>query len=295
MRSIDTRQRFIIETCDVRGQLVHLDKAWIAANARTDYPPAVKTLLGEAFVAAALLAGTIKFDGRMTFQVRSSGPVHLLVVQVTNDGKLRGLARFNETPEHALTKDLFGNNASLTITIEANEYSEPYQGIVPLEGETLSEALETYFQNSEQLDTELHFQVTDEVAAGLLLQKLPAEETISDDRDGWQRATTLASTVRPEELLNSSAENLLHALFHEEQVRLFDESSVEFHCSCSKERSDGMLEGLGEEEVMSIIDERDIVEITCEFCDAQYRYDAVDVTALFKATPGMDPSAEIRH
>lgn len=295
MRSTDSRQRFIIESCDVRGHLVRLDQTWLDANAHTFYPPKVKQVLGEAFAAAALLAGTIKFDGKLTFQIRGNGPVHLLVVQMTHDGKLRGLARFTEEPAHSNIQEVFGKNASLTITIEANEYSEPYQGIVPLEGTTLAEALASYFQNSEQLSTELHLHVSDSVAAGFLLQKLPAEERKAEDRDGWVRATTLADTITADELFEARAESLLHALFHEETVRLFDESNLEFHCSCSKERSDGMLEGLGEAEVMSIIDERDLVEITCEFCDAQYRYDAVDVTALFKATRGVNNSNEVRH
>ncbi|MBX2835812.1 MAG: Hsp33 family molecular chaperone HslO [Gammaproteobacteria bacterium] len=294
-RSADTRQRFLIETCDVRGQIVHLDKTWQAAIARIDYPDTVKQVLGEAFVAASLLAGTIKYQGRMTFQVRGDGPVHLLVVQVTNDGKLRGLARFGSTPMSTNTQTVFGDRASLTITIEANEYSEPYQGIVPLEGDTLSAVLAAYFHTSEQLSTQLHLHVSDSAAAGMLLQKLPAEEQHADDADGWQRATVLADTLTSEEILSASAERLLHTLYHEEQVRLFGESSLEFHCSCSKERSDGLLVGLGEEEVMSIIEERKLVEITCEFCDAQYRYDAVDVSALFKATPGTQSSADTQH
>jgi len=130
-RKRDSAQRFVIETCDVRGQLVHLDRTWLEATARTQYPPRVKKVLGEAFVAASLLAGTIKFNGKMTLQVRGEGPVYLLVVQVTQSGDMRGLARWHEEPENDDLQSQFGANARMIISIEAQEKGEPYQGIVP--------------------------------------------------------------------------------------------------------------------------------------------------------------------
>ena len=281
MRSKDVQQKFILDSCDARGQLVQLDDTWQEAIARTDYPPPVKQILGEAFVAAALLASTIKFDGKLTFQVRGQGPIHLLVVQVTNEGKLRGLARWSEVPESDKLQLAFGEDARMTITIEANRHAEPYQGIVPLEGDKLATALQTYFRTSEQLPTELYLAVSERSAAGVLIQKLPIEERTYHDADGWQRARVLCETLTVDELCTQSAETLLHRLFHEEQVRLFDALPVEFHCSCSRERTDGMLLGLGRKEVDSIVEEQEKVEITCEFCDAQYIYDAIDVAALF--------------
>ena len=281
MRAKDVQQKFILDSCDARGQLVQLDATWQEAIARTDYPPTVSQILGEAFVAAALLASTIKFDGKLTLQVRGEGPIHLLVVQVTNDGKLRGLARWSETPENDRLQVAFGEDARMTITIEANRNAEPYQGIVPLEGDTLATALQTYFRTSEQLPTELYLAVSPQSAAGMLIQKLPVEERTWHDADGWQRACVLCETLNDDELCTQSAETLLHRLFHEEQVRLFDALPVEFHCSCSRERTDGMLLGLGRKEVDSIVQEQEKVEITCEFCDSQYVYDAVDVAALF--------------
>jgi len=254
VRELDNRHRFLIETCDVRGQLVHLDESWHEATARTDYPQRVQTVLGEAFVAATLLAGTIKFNGKMTLQVRGSGSVYLLVVQITDDGKLRGLARWNDEPESDQLNAVFGDDARMTITIEASRHSEPYQGIVALEGDTLAEALQMYFANSEQLQTELYLAVSSETAAGMLLQKLPAEERRSEDADGWQRASILASTLTPDELRSRDAESLLQLMFHEERVRLFDGAKVTFDCSCSRERTDGMLVSLGEEEVQSILE-----------------------------------------
>ena len=261
---------------------MHLDQCWIEACARTDYPKPVATLLGQAFAAAALMAGTIKFDGKMTLQVRGSGDVYLLVVQITNEGDMRGLARWNSVPKNTVPAECFGVDARIIITIETEQYSEPHQGIVPLLGDSLADAITHYFNVSEQLKTQVQFAVSDTSVSGMLLQALPPSEQTSGDEDAWARATALAETLSEEELLQENVQTLLHRLYHEEQVRLFESSSLRFLCSCSRERTDSMLIGLGEEEVLDIVAEQGNVSIDCEFCDANYRYDAVDVAALFK-------------
>lgn len=303
MRTRDNRQRFLIESCDVRGQVCQLDDTWREALARVDYPPVVRDVLGEAFVAALLLAGTVKFEGRMTLQVRGDGPVHLLVVQVTADGRARGLARWKADSLPAASTDgvelgaLFGTEARLVITIEATLKAEPYQGIVMLEGTRLADALARYFRDSEQLQTELVIAVDERVAAGVLLQKLPARERLQDgegrDADGWRRASMLAATLEPVELRERAVSELLHALYHEERVRLFEESPVRFECSCSRARTDAMLQGLGQAEVEDIVVEQGAVDITCEFCDADYHYDAVDVAALFAGA--IEADEDVQH
>ena len=309
MRTRDNRQRFLIESCDVRGQVCQLDDTWREALGRVDYPVPVRDALGEAFVAALLLGGTIKFEGRMTLQVSGDGPVHLLVVQVTADGRARGLARWREgsfadaadaadagaASGEGRLEAMFGSGARLVITIEARRGAEPYQGIVALEGERLGDALASYFRDSEQLQTELFLAVDADVAAGLLLQRLPAHERAAEEDadEGWRRATTLAATLSPAELRERGVGEIVHALYHEERVRLFDESPVRFECSCSRERTDGMLQGLGQAEVEDIVAERGAVDITCEFCDARYHYDAVDVAALFHGVAEADD--DVRH
>lgn len=283
MRDQDVQQKFMVDSCDVRGQIVQLDAAWSEATARVDYPPVIKQILGEAFVAATLLAGTIKFDGKMTMQVRGEGPISLLVVQVTNEGNVRGLARWGSVPDNGNLQSAFGADARMIISIEADRQADPYQGIVSLEGDNLATALQTYFRTSEQLPTELYLAVSEHTAAGMLIQKLPVEERTYHDADGWSRAGALCETLTDEELCGESAQTLLHRLFHEERVRLFDAHPVRFYCSCSRERTDGMLAGLGSDEVEDIIKEQGKVEITCEFCDALYAYDRVDAAALFRA------------
>lgn len=282
MRERDKQQKFMVESCDVRGQLVQLDDTWKEAIARTDYPDPVRQILGEAFVAATLLASTIKFDGKMTLQVRGPGPIYLLVVQVTNEGTVRGLARWHDVPESTELMTAFGEDGRMTITIEASRFAEPYQGIVALEGNCIADALQAYFRTSEQLPTKLYLAVKGSTAAGMLIQKLPVEERTYHDADGWQRASVLCATLTDEELCGDASDTLLHRIFHEEQVRLFEPAGVAFVCSCSRERTDGMLAGLGKQEVDSILEEQGKVEITCEFCDSEYNYDAVDLAALFK-------------
>lgn len=290
MSGKDDLSRFLIESTDVRGLLVHLDETWITALARVEYPPLVKEVLGQAFGASVLLASTIKFDGKMTLQVRGDGPVHLLVVQITADRKLRGLARWNENPEAASLQSLFGGNARMSITIEATKTGEPYQGIVALEGESLSDAIASYFRNSEQLETDLMLAVGDNGVAGMLLQKLPGE---APDPDGWERTRQLGMTLTDNELLSLAPEDLLHRLFHEEQVRFFGSESVVFECACSRDRSDSLIVGLGLEEAESILEEQGQIEITCEFCDMQYRYDPIEVGLLFAPTTSVDGDSTV--
>jgi len=274
----------------VRGQYITLNQTWRDACSRIEYPDSVASVLGEAFVAAGLLAATIKFDGKLTLQVRGSGAVHLLVVQVTNTGDMRGLARWQAEPEGESLLELFGPEAQLTISIEANRGSEPYQGIVALEGKSLSDAIRQYFQTSEQLDTHLQFAVSDGVACGLLLQALPSDDKSSDDEDGFNRAVALADSFKADELIKHNLNHLLHLAYHQETVRVFDAEPVAFKCSCSRERIDGMLLGMGVDEVNDILAEQARIEVTCEFCDAHYRYDRVDTDALFNATPGYEIS-----
>jgi molecular chaperone Hsp33 len=284
----DVLRRFLIETAGVRGALVRLDRSWAAVLERHPYPDPVRGPLGEALAAVTLLSSTIKFEGSLILQVESGGPIRTLVVQATDRRTLRGLARWEgEVPDSAALADLFGEGrVVLTATAPGGER---YQGVVPLEGAILGDALERYFAQSEQLPTRVWLAAGPQRAAGLMLQAVPG----GDPRgEGWARATTLAATLTPEELLGLPAEKLLHRLFHEERVRLFDAEPVAFRCGCSRERIDGLLRSLGREEVASIVAEQGAVEVTCEFCNRRYRLDAVDAAMLFGGTAG---GSDTRH
>jgi len=285
----DVLNRFLFERTQVRGGLVHLDATWQAVLERHDYPPVIRDLLGQAMAAAVLLSTTIKFDGSLTIQLTGQGPLSMLVVQASAARTLRGLAHWQEPLPSAHLGELAGQ-ARLVITIDPGEGKERYQGVVALEGARLSDALDAYFARSEQLPTRLWLAVSDEAVAGLLLQRLPGEDA---DQDAWDRTVALADTVQEEELLSLPVEVLLHRLFHEEEVRLLEREPLCFRCSCSEARVKEMLRGLGSEEAHRILAEEGGVHVTCEFCNAQYHFDAVDLDALF--TEGAMPGDQTRH
>ena len=292
MTDNDTLQRFLFEHTPIRGEIVHLDATWQAILAKHDYPPLVRDLLGEMMAASILLAGSLKLHGRLVIQLQGSGPITLMVVECSNAHELRGLAHWQDLPEAGDLQALTGN-AQLTITLEPKDDQDRYQSIVELKGASLSAALMNYLQQSEQLDTHLWLSADGARATGLMLQKLPSEEEV-EDADAWNRVVSLASTVHAEELRGVETLQLLHRLFHEEQVRVFEPAPVCFRCSCSRERVSNMLRSLGPVEVKAILEEQGKVGVACEFCNQKYDFDSVDVEELFaSSTPSQ--SSDTRH
>lgn len=284
MSDSDSLHRFLFENSGIRGNLVHLDSSWRAVLDAHPYPDAVREPLGEALAAVALLAATIKLDGSLILQAQGSGPIRTLVVQATSARTLRGLARWEgEVPEHGDLAARFGEGR-LVLTVERCK-GEPYQGIVPLAGQCIAQAIERYFSDSEQLPTRLWLTASGQRAAGLLLQRLPGrtdgEHSSPSARDDWTRVGLLADTLSRDELAGLAATDLLHRLFHEDDLRLFEPEPLAFRCGCSRGRIQDMLRALGEAEAMSIVTERGQIEVTCEFCNRSYRLDAVDASQLF--------------
>lgn len=270
----------------VRGELVQLDSQWQAMLKHVDYPVAVQKILGEAVAATLLLAETIKFNGSLTLQVRSQKAISLLVVQANADNTVRGMANYTESPaEWDLNADdlslqtLMGGG-QMVITIEMGEGMADYQGIVPLEGEKLQDAIGTYFEQSEQLPTYLWLCEHAGKLAGMLVQKLP-NESREQDEDLWHRTYQLASTIKDDELLNLDKPTILHRLFHEEDVRVFEDNPITFKCNCSREKTQSVLKSIGKDEAMAALEEQGNITVQCQFCNASEVFDAVDVYALF--------------
>ncbi len=285
MMAVDTLRRFMLERAQVRGEWVHLDTSWQEMLGRADYPLFVKQVLGEALTAAVLLSATIKHSGSLILQIRGEGPIHLLVVQATPQGTVRGLAQWSREASDNTLSGVFGD-AQMAITLEAPNRRERYQSLIPLEGDTLAQALEAYFTRSEQLPTRLWLTANAHTTAGLLLQRLPHENA---DDENWQRASLLLNTLTTDELVDLEAETLLYRLFHEEEPRLFDPSPIHFHCDCSRERVEKLVQSLGQDEATTILEEQGKIQITCEFCNASYTLDAIDVEQLYRETvPGSD-------
>ncbi|MBK5939628.1 Hsp33 family molecular chaperone HslO [Halochromatium roseum] len=288
MPETDSLHRFVFEHSRVRGELVRLDAAWQAVLERHNYPGAVKQPLGEALVSVLLLTATLKLEGSLILQAQGEGPIRTLVAQATHEATVRGLARWEGEIEGGIEggiegeieggdlQALFGKG-QLVLTINA-KHRDRYQGIVPLEGAGIGAALESYFASSEQLPSRFWLAVSDKRAAGLMLQRLPGP---TDDEDDWNRAVILADTVQPRELLQQSTPDLLRRLFHEESLRLFEPEPVAFRCGCSRTRVADNLRALGRDEIDDIIAQQGLIEVTCEFCNRGYRFDAVDARSLF--------------
>jgi len=287
----DTLHRFQLENLNVRGEWLSLNQSWQEIQNTTDYPPAIKQVLGEALVAISLLADSLKFDGSLVLQIHGTAPVSMLVVQATSDGSIRGLANWQgEIMPDASFTELFQaddkhEQGTMAISVEpSSNQGERYQSLVSLEGESLAECFKQYFAQSEQLNTRLWLAVDDKTASGLMLQSLPADEADSLDisqADGWDHASILADTIKDEELLTLPAQDLLHRLYHEEDLRIYDAKPIRFECTCSQEKIEHTVRSIGEEEAQSIITEQGSIIVDCDFCNTNYVLDSIDVTRLF--------------
>lgn len=292
----DFTQRFLFEERDVRGEWVELDKSYREVLARHPYPQSVAALLGELMAATSLLVGALKFDGLLILQARSQGPIPLLMVECSSQRDIRGMARYeaDQIAADATLADLMPGG-HLTLTIDPVK-GQRYQGTVDLDGANLSECFTNYFVQSQQLNTRFWLDTSAGKARGLLLQQLPVDRQRDEEEreDSWQHVVAMASTLKPEEWAEGN-ETLLHRLYHEDAVRLFDIEPLRFHCSCSRERSGNALVSLGEADAKALVEEcGGKVEIDCQFCNERYFFDATDVAQLF-AGGGTDEASETRH
>ena len=281
----------MFDGADVRGAVVSLDVSWREVLLRRRYPRSVRSLLGEAYAAAALLGSTLKFRGSLALQTQAANsdtPVRLMVVECNADLGMRAMAKLGTGvvgEGGALTLPELIGDGKLVITLDPQDGQAPYQGVVPLTGDRLNLALEHYMLHSEQLDTRIWLAADETRAAGLLIQRIPGAGGKTGAPPAaaprWADAALLASTILSTELLALAPRQLLRRLFHEYDLRVFEERTARFTCSCSRERVAGMLHMLGREEVESLLAERGEVRVDCEFCNQAYTFDAVDAAQLF--------------
>ena len=297
----DTLQRFLFEDLAIRGEVVQLDTSWQAVMANHDYPQPVKQLLGEMLSAVVLLSATLKFSGKLSLQLQGSESVSLMIAECTTGQdnevrNIRGIAHFADVVPVGTLKELAGDGhlvMNLEPVGETGKEKERYQSIVELIGETLADALENYLVRSEQLDTELWLTSSEQRSGGLLIQRLPGNNEVSD-KDAWDRIHQLSATIKDEELLGLEAEEIIHRLYHEEDVRIFDKEPLKFYCPCSRERVATMLKSLGKDEVESILEEQGSINVACEFCNQKYDFDAVDAEQLFSSEI-LSPPSDTQH
>jgi molecular chaperone Hsp33 len=286
----DVLHRFLLEHAGIRGALVRLGPAWRDVAGRAEYPVPLRNVLGEALAASALLTGNIKLDGALSIELKSAGALRLLFAECNDEGRLRGLARWNDPlPDPLVLKEL--PDAIMAITIGNVDRGQRYQGLVDLQHVALADALENYFVQSEQLPARIVLASNGENAVGLMLQKVPDEggRDAADDADAWHRILALTATLAPDELLATEPAELLYRLYHEESVRLLESRPLAFGCSCSRDRVTGMLRSLGRHEVEAALDARDgEIEVICEFCAQRYLFDRIDAEHLLSTSPALD-------
>ena len=316
--------KFIFDGLPVRGSIVRLTDAWTDILERREsnevtgaWPLPVAELLGEMTAAGVLMQSNIKFNGALILQIFGSGPVKVAVAEVQHDLSLRATVKVvGEVDANARLPDMvnLGNKGRCAITLDPKDKfpgQQPYQGVVPLHGdhrekiEKLSEVLEHYMLQSEQLDTTLVLAADGKVAAGLLIQRLPLEgegnlagsmvSKANEDEIGlnedYNRIAILAASLKREELLELDVDTILHRLFWEEKLLRFEPQTPHFACTCSRERVAKMIRGLGQEEAESILAERGEIDVGCEFCGQQYRFDAVDAVQIFTSPDAQPPAS----
>ncbi|WP_415882790.1 Hsp33 family molecular chaperone HslO [Neptuniibacter sp. QD34_54] len=277
MSNPDQIQRILFDELDIRGVVSGVQQTCADCFENHDYPAVIQQVLGEMLAAVSLLSSNLKFKGRLILQAQGRGNVRVLMAECNHDRDLRAIARYEgELDEQANFVDLLPQG-QVVLTIEP-EQGQPYQGIVPLDGKNLGKCLENYFLSSEQLPTQIQLASDGEKAAGMMLQVLPAQGTGEED---WDRVSHLASTLKSEELLELDNETLLYRLFHEEQCRLYEPDEVRFKCTCSRQRSEASLKLVEKAELLEVLEEQGKVAVNCQFCNAQYDFDAADIEALF--------------
>jgi molecular chaperone Hsp33 len=269
---------FLFEALDIRGAWVQLGSAWQEMTAGRDYPEPARDLLGQMAAVTTLIAANLKRVGRLTFQMRGSGDVSLLVMDCDEQLRLRGMARATQDIVPGTLPSLLGEGA-LTLTLDTADTRHPYQSHVPIEGVSLAAAFEHYLVQSEQLPTRLWLAAGADAAAGLFLQALPGAAT--RDADGWNRVQVLADTVRDEELLTLGAIKLIERLFPEEDVRVYDPRPVSYACPYDPAKIYAMLKSVGQAECESILAEHGEIRVHDDICNHEYVLDAEAVAALF--------------
>ncbi|TGE76286.1 Hsp33 family molecular chaperone HslO [Pseudoalteromonas sp. KS88] len=277
----DLLHRYTFDQLDVRGELVQIEQTYQEMIAGHDYPVAVQKLLGELLVATCLLTATLKFEGDIAVQLQGDGPVKYAVINGDDQQNMRGIARLQSEVTGSTIKDLIGNGV-MVLTITPNK-GERYQGIVPLEHETLAECLEAYFAQSEQLQTRLWF-TTDTTggskkASGLLLQVLPVnkEKSIED----FTHLEALSNTIKDEELLTLDATTVLTRLYHEDNPRVYEPQPIHFKCGCTREKTITALVNVGQQALLDDAAANGEVKISCHYCLKDYIFSEQDIKSIF--------------
>jgi molecular chaperone Hsp33 len=301
MKNKDILQKFLFENVPVRGVFSHLDKTYQTIISQHDYSPVLRQFLGEALVLVSLLSATIKFAGRLTIQFQGSGNLKLLLVQANQNFHLRGLIQVSQelqTHDELLAELKQG---VLVITMDPDDSTQRYQGIVAWKGNSLKESIEGYFRDSEQLLTRIWLAVDKTRACGMLIQSMPETRKLEtkftampSDHPDWEHILHLTSTIKANELLNLDNPTILHRLYNQEDVRLFEPAPVIFRCTCSLKRGENAILMLGRKEAEEELHDKQKIVVTCEFCGSEFSFDRVDVEMIFRRGDDLPSSSSLQ-
>ncbi len=272
----DAVQRFTLEQTGIRGEIVRLSNSVQQATAMQHYPAVVRQTLNEFFAATTLLSTTIKYDGRLILQARSTGQIPLIMAECHSNGTIRGIARGADQADSENFIELL-SGGTLAMTLQPDK-GEQYQGIVPLQGQSLADCLEHYFAQSEQLPSAFWFTSTPQQVVAMMLQVLPSQQPDTDD---WQQAVQFGATLTAEEMLTLDNETLLYRLFNSFGVRLHDSKAIMFDCSCSSQRCLSAVHTLGQDEAEKLLQEQGSIKMDCEFCGQHYEFSEAEIALLF--------------
>jgi molecular chaperone Hsp33 len=277
----------------VRGRIVRLGVAIDEILGPHGFADAPSELLGEAAALTALMGSSLKFDGKLIFQAQGEGDVRLLVADYSSDGAIRATATIAGAASSRGLSRLMGKG-HLAMTIDQGPDMERYQGVTPIEGKTLEEAAEAYFDQSEQIPTAVRLAVGKVIkpgenpawrAGGVIVQFMPGEggsrergEAVlnsDDDREAWDRAAAFLKSTQADELLDPalSPEELLYRLYHEDGVRVFEAKSVRAACACNAGKISAVLSRYTAEDLSDLADDG-LIKVSCEFCRKDYYFDA---------------------
>ena len=289
----DQLHRFIFNEAHIRGELVQLKDSLHNLLDTHAYPPCLQQLLAEMMLATSLLTATLKFEGEISMQLQSKGKLKYAVISGSDDQKLRGIARWDGELSEESFQQLIEEEGTLAITIMPKQ-GQQYQSIVALDKPSLAECLKAYFQQSEQLATEIilhtHLSGDKPLAAGILLQSLPESDTsFQEQNNAFEHLTHLTHTITKEEITGLPVTDILHRLYHEEQVQLFEAVEVCFSCTCSRERISSALATIPRSELMSILEEKESIKTNCQYCFAEYVFTAQEIIDI------IGPSPEEKH
>jgi molecular chaperone Hsp33 len=296
MAHSDTLQRFLFENMPVRGELIHLEQSFQTIADQHNYPLAVRVLLGEALAVAGLLSAILKFDGRLTVQFRGKGKLKMLLAQCDNQFRMRGLVQYEDA---APTKEeLIASFAEgvLAIMLDADASQQRYQGIVAFKGQSLAESIEGYFRDSEQLKTKICLNVNEHHALGCLLQIIPGQQNTSvleTQPPAWQTISAQLNAPNLTELSSMDSATFLKKYFPNEDIRLFEETPVRFHCGCTRNSGENAILLLGKEEAEAELNKHQVIVVTCDFCNREYIFDRADVAAIFENNQSPPPSTHL--